>query len=361
MLSFRAEGNFTMIIRRRALLRAAAVAGLPLPAFAQGAAPPKPESIVVNASGGAMAAIFRRSYHAEFERRHGIKVIDTSPVDFGKLRATVESGNPEWTVTELGGQDFVRARQMNLLEPLDLSVIDLSRYPAAVRDTHAFPSSAYSTVLAYRTDVFAAGHPVGWAEFWDVQRFPGPRSLRNHPVDNLEFALLADGVAMDKLYPIDMDRAFRKLDAIKPHITVWWTTGQQPAQLLVDREVVLASGWNGRFFDLAQRNAPVAIEWQGGSLKQNAFGIPRGTRQAYWGQRYLAVMTEPRLQAVYATELAYPGLHPDTPSFVPEAVRPQLPTSPGNIEKQFWIGVEWWTQNGQRALERWNRWMLRRA
>ncbi len=100
-------------LSRRHVLRAGAglgVAGaLPLPALAQGAAPPKPDRIVVNASGGSMANLLRRTYFAEFERRHGIRVVDTSPVDFGKLRAMVDSGNPEWTVTEMGGQDFVRA------------------------------------------------------------------------------------------------------------------------------------------------------------------------------------------------------------------------------------------------------------
>lgn len=344
---------------RRGIIGASLAGALPMPAIAQA----KPDRIVVNTSGGAMTNLFRRTYHAEFEKRHGIRVVDTSPVDFGKLRAMVDSGNVEWTVTELGGQDYVRAQQMNLLEPLDFSIIDLSRYPASVRNaTHTFPSSVYSTVLAYRVDVFPDGkHPKGWAEFWDVKRFPGPRSLRNHPVDNLEFALMADGVPRDKVYPIDIDRALAKLDEIHPHVTVWWTTGAQPAQLLVDREVVLASGWNGRFYDVARRGAPVAVEWQEGCVKQNAFGIPRGARNAVWGNHYLQVMTDPKLQAVYATELAYPGLHPDTPTLVEESVRPHLPTTGSNLEKQLWLGVEWWTENGQRAQEAWNRWMLRRG
>ena len=345
--------------RRGLLLLGGAM--LPLPALGQGTRP-KPDRIVVNASGGAMANIFRRTYFAEFERLHGIRVADTSPVDFGKLRAMVNSGNPEWTVTEIGGQDGVRAKQLNLLEPLDFSIIDVSRYPAEARDSHVYTSSAYSTALGYRTDVFPNGaHPKGWADFWDVQRFPGPRSLRNHPVDNLEFALLADGVAKEQLYPLDMDRAFRKLDAIRPHVTVWWTTGAQPAQLLVDREVVLATGWNGRFFELTRRGAPVATEFEGGSLKSSVYGIPRGTRQAYWGQHFLQVMTNPQLQAIYANELSYAGLNPDTMNFVAADVRPLLPAAPENVAKQFWLDVPWWTENGARAQERWNRWMLQRG
>lgn len=342
-----------------ALTAGASAAALAAPALAQ--TPARPDRIVVNQSGGAMANLMRRSYFAEFERRHGIRVVDTSPVDFGKLRAMVESDNVEWTVTELGGQDFIRAKNMNLLAPLDFSIIDISMYPQAVRDTHCFPSSVYSTILGYRSDVFPGGnHPKGWADFWDVRRFPGPRSMRNHPVDNLEFALLADGVTPEQLYPLDMDRAFRKLEEIRPHVTVWWTTGAQPAQLLVDREVVLATGWNGRFFEIGRRGAPVGFEWTQGCIKQNAFGIPRGAADSVWGQHFLQVMTMPQLQAMYATELAYPGLHPETPNFVAPDIRPHLPTAPDNLSKQVWLNVEWWTDNGQRAQERWNRFMLRR-
>ena len=117
----------TNSVSRRELLRGAGsltIASMPLPAIAQGVSPAKPDHIVVNASGGAMNNIFRRSYFAEFERRHGIRVVDTSPADFSKLRAMVTSGNPEWTVTELGGQDGLRAKELGLLEPIDTSIVE---------------------------------------------------------------------------------------------------------------------------------------------------------------------------------------------------------------------------------------------
>src|SRR5690606_10145614 len=160
------------------------------------------------------------------EAKYGIKVITTSPTDFGKLRAMVESGNVEWTATELDVETADLAGEMGLLEPIDLSVVDLSEYPEEAKHEYWLPRGAYATALGYRTDAFPNGeHPRTWAEFWDVERFPGPRALRNHPIDNLEFALMADGVAPEDLYPLDMERAFRKLDEIKPHITVWWESG----------------------------------------------------------------------------------------------------------------------------------------
>ena len=199
----------------------------------------------------------------------------------------VESGNVVWNITEIGGQDGYRVTQMGLAEPIDAKIVDRSKFQPQAQMSHVFSPSCYSTVIAYRPDAFPNGAPKSWADFWDVKAFPGPRSLRNHPVDNLEAALMADGVAPDKLYPLDVDRAFKKLDAIHKHINVWWTTGQQPAQLLVDKEVVLATGWNGRFYDLIRKEAPLAMEWNGGILKQGSWVVPKGAKDQYWSMKVL--------------------------------------------------------------------------
>src|SRR5919206_355748 len=111
----------------------AAVSLAVAPAFAQ-SEPPKPAQIVINDSGGAMQNAMKKAFYDEFEKRYGIKVVATSPVDLGKLRAMVQSNNVEWTVTEIGGQDAILAEQSGLLEPLDLKIIDLSRYPKHTQD-----------------------------------------------------------------------------------------------------------------------------------------------------------------------------------------------------------------------------------
>jgi putative spermidine/putrescine transport system substrate-binding protein len=348
-------------LRRRdatRLLGGAALAVAAGPAFGQ-AEPPKPAQIVVNHSGGSMGSAMRKAFFAGYEKKYGIRVVETSPADFGKLRAMVDAGNVEWDITEIGGQDAIRATKMNLIQEIDPKIVDRSKYPAKAQSPVVFASSVYTTIIGYRTDVFKGGsHPKSWAEWWDVKKFPGARSMRNHPVDNLEYALIADGVAKDKLYPIDFDRAFKKLDQLKPHVNVWWTTGQQPAQLLLDKEVVLATGWNGRFYDIIKKGAPVEIEWNEGALKQGSFVIPRGAKNVYWAQKMLHEMSVPQQQAVYATELGYPGLNLESLNYVDAKVKPYLPTQ--YIEKQFWIDDSWWADNGNKAQELWNAWMLKK-
>ncbi|HLU01069.1 MAG TPA: ABC transporter substrate-binding protein [Burkholderiaceae bacterium] len=328
-------------------------------AAAQGE-PPKPDRIVMNDAGGATQAANRKTFYNAFEKKYGITIVNTSPVDLGKLRAMVTSGNIEWTVTEIAGPDAILAERSGLLEPLDHSVIDLSNYPEHLRDRkYVFPKSAYSTIIGYRSDVFGEGKgPQSWADFWDVKKFPGPRTMQNSPVENLEFALLADGVAPENLYPLDVDRAFKKMDEIKPHVAVWWTTGAQSAQLLVDQEAVIGTAWNGRYYSLIKEGAPISIVWNQGAIKESAFGIPKGAKDAYWGQRLLAVTADAKLQGEYANIIGYPGLNLEATKHTDPKLLPYLPTSPENLSKQFWVNLEWWSDNRAAIQERWMRWLL---
>ena len=131
---------------------------------------------------------------------------------------------------------------------------------------------SWCELLGYRTDVFPGDKaPTSAVDFWDVKKFPGRRAMRDNPIYNIPLALLADGVAKDQIYPLTeekIQRAFKKLDEIKPHVNVWWTQGAQPPQLLTDKEVVMATGWNGRISGSFEGGCP------GGScLGRRADGI----------------------------------------------------------------------------------------
>jgi putative spermidine/putrescine transport system substrate-binding protein len=348
-----------VIDRRRWLLGATAV-GLgvpPLPGRAQ-AVPPKPATFIVNASGGAMGQAMKDSYCALFEERTHIPVTLTSPNDLGKLKAMVESKNVEWNVTEINSADARRAARLGLLEKIDDKIVDRSSYPQEALDPQLLTTSVYATLMAYRTDVFKEHPPSTWVDFWDVKGFPGPRAMWNSPVDNLELALLADGVTPSALYPLDVDRAFSKLTQIKPHITAWWTSGAQHAQMLVDKEVVLTTGWNGRFYRAIKDGAPIGLSWKQGIIKQAYFAIPKGAKDQYWGQQFLAAMLDPKAQAIFANTFVSPGLNPQSLAYADPAVKAFLPTNPDNLSQQFWQNDAWWDGNVDAVKERWQRWML---
>src|SRR5690606_19362858 len=115
-----------------------------------------------------------------------------------------------------------------------------------------------------------------WKDFWDVKRFPGLRAMSNSPINTLEQALLADGVPMNDLYPLDLDRAFKSLDRIKKHVAVWWTGGAQSAHVIQSGEVDMVASWNGRMQAVADGGAPINIVWAEGIYAMEGWGILKG-------------------------------------------------------------------------------------
>lgn len=350
--------------RRREILKGtgAALAAAALPgarALAQ-AEPPKPAQIVINDSGGAMQSAMRQLFYSEFERRYGIKVVATSPVDLGKLQAQVQSGNVEWTVTEIGGEDAIRAERSGLLERLDLKIIDLSRFPKHLQNRQfVFPKAVYSTVMGYRGDVFPEGkRPQSWADFWDVAKFPGPRTLQNSATDNLEFALLADGVPADKLYPLDVDRAFRKLDEIKPHIAVWWKTGAQSQQILRSGEVDMTMMWAGTAFATRRAGVPIAWTYHQAIADLAAWAILRGAPHPNAAKAFINFyIANPEAHAAFAREMGYATSNKGGVGLLPPEIRDELVSSPEVLAGLVRMDANWVEANRAATLDRWNRWL----
>ena len=334
-------------------------ASLALAGVSAGRAAAEDVTIVVNGSGGSLAEAIKKLFEDPFTEATGIKVRATAPVSLPKLKAMVESGNVEWDLTELNGDDVARASEAGWLEPLDYSIIDPdNQLPEMAKARDAMVRASYSTVLGYRTDRFDGKTPKTWADFWDVKTFPGPRSLENSPKANLEFALLAAGVPKDQIYPIDVDKAFAKLDEIKEHIPVWWDNGAQHVQLLVDGEVNMTSCWNGRITPLKKEGKPVDISWEGGALMLSYLGIPKGAKHPKEAMQFMKFRMDPKASAEFVKLVPYPGFVPGMMELLEPEFVATLPTAPENAAVQFPFGAAWWAQNLEEVQKRWNEWML---
>ena len=183
----------------------------------------KGKELRVCSYGGSYQESQRKAIFEPFMEKTGIKIIEASGPDIAKVKAQVDTGSYEWDVADLETRHVARGELENLLEPIDTNVVNLADIDSKAIRKAAVGNIFWTTSLAYNKEAVGDGTPAAsWADFWDVKKFPGPRALQDQAPFNLEFALLADGVPMDKIYPIDLDRAFKKMDEIKEHITVWW-------------------------------------------------------------------------------------------------------------------------------------------
>lgn len=316
--------------------------------------------LVVTSWGGAYQDGQRKAHFEGFTKATGIKIVEASPTDYGKLKAMVMSQNVEWDVVDVDLDFVIRAGRQGLLEKLDYAKMGLDTrdfLPGTVHD-HGIGNMFYSTILAWNTKKITAGTaPTGWKDFWDVKKFPGPRSLYKSPLGTLEAALLADGVPIDKLYPLDVDRAFRSLDRIKPYVTVWWDTGAKAAQLVTDGEVVMTSSWNGRIQEVIRQGAPVGFTWNGGALGGDAWVIPKGAKNRDLAMKFIAFAQTAKQQAELTKY--YPVGPTNTKAFAFVDPKVDLPTTPKNRSVQLIVDVTWWVDNFDKVNERFTAWLLK--
>ncbi|MCX7623356.1 MAG: ABC transporter substrate-binding protein [Thermomicrobium sp.] len=325
----------------------------------------KGKTLVFAGFGGAMQDAQRKAILEPFSRLTGATIVEDT-TDIGKLKAMVDAGAVEWTVAQQGTFESRVLGRQGYLEPIDYSMVDKTNFFADVAGEFDVAVIYWSLILAYRTDKFGNNPPQGWADFWNVEKFPGPRAMDkvDGPVGNLEFALMADGVPKDQVYqvlrtPEGIDRAFRKLDEIKPHVTVWWEAGAQPAQLLTDGEVDMAQAWNGRI-DAAQRQgAPIAIQWNEGLLRTDSFIVPKGVKERELAMDFINFATRPEVQAELSKHIPYSPTNAKAFDLLPADLQARLPSAPAQKEKQLLADASFWLENLDRLTEQFNDWLTR--
>jgi len=232
--------------------------------------------------GGALSEAEMNAFMRPYTEDTGLEIVDASPTAYARIRAMVDAGHVEWDLVTVGGRFVFEGRDAGLLEELDYSRIpNADALPEGFKAPHGLVTSTGATIIAWNTDAFPADQgPQSWKDFWDVQNFPGPRGLYKPFYYNYEAALLAAGVGYDEVFPVTeekVDMAFAKLEEIKPHVSVWWTTGAQPPQLLATGELVMSSAWSGRMIAIEEEGAPTAYTYRDGLAWGNWVVVPRGT------------------------------------------------------------------------------------
>jgi putative spermidine/putrescine transport system substrate-binding protein len=322
------------------------------------------ESLTIASAGGAYQDALREAAWKPISQKLGIKINeDTTTGQITEVRVQVKSGNPQWNIDEMSIDQCAIGAKEGLFEQLDYNVIDKQGFPPGMAEPTYIAQNFYSLVIGWNTKKFGQNGPQTWADFWDAKKFPGKRSLFNFASTTLETALLADGVAPDKLYPIDIKRALASIEKIKPSVSVWWSSGAQSAQLLKDGEVDLIAIWNGRVAAIMKEGAPAAFTFNQGILIADCLAIPKGQtpQKKQLAMKVLAQIVSPEIMASLPKYIDYGPANQrayDTGKITADQMK-TLNTSPENAKKQIIMNGEWWAEHGNEAQEAWNNLMLK--
>jgi putative spermidine/putrescine transport system substrate-binding protein len=311
--------------------------------------------------GGANGNAQKKAYVEPFEKATGNKIVSVEyNGEQAKIKAMVEAKNVTWDVVEVESPDVTRGCDEGLFEKLDYSKIGNKAdfAPAAIHEC-GIGVFIWSTVMAYNADKIKTP-PTTWADFWDTKKFPGKRGMRKGARYNLEFALMADGVAVQDVYKVlatkdGADRAFKKMTELKSSIQ-WWEAGAQPPQFLVAGDVALTTVYNGRI-DAAQREGKnLGITWTGGIFDLDYWVMPKGGKNRDVALKYIAMASSANEQSEYAKLISYGPTNTKALPKLDKTVLDKLPTSAANSKTALQFNVGFWADQGEALEKRFAAW-----
>ena len=332
-----------------AAVAAALVGSASVPAMAD-------DTIGIATSGGIMLEAGHDVLWGPATEKLGLKYSeDTIDEGLNAVRLQVNANNVTYDLVQMANYEAALGGREGILTPIDYSVVNRDGFKGTATD-YCVGYQTYAFSIAWNTNTYGGDGPKSWADFWDVKKFPGTRAMRANAEAQLEAALMADGVAPEDVYKVlsekgGLERAIKKIEEIKPHVAVWWTSGAQVAQLLRDGEVDMTTGWNGRFQAAQKDGAAADFTWNQGILGVDCFAVPKGAPHLGDAMKVLAYMAEPEPQAKMAVRTNYgPGNLKafDTGIISPETVK-MLPNAPENAKTQITLDPEWWAANNNQA------------
>jgi putative spermidine/putrescine transport system substrate-binding protein len=309
--------------------------------------------------GGVLEEAEIKSWVKPFQEATGATVRTTSPVSYARIKAQVEAGN---VIEDIAHVDafFVQANCGTLFEKIDTAaLVAIGIRKEYITNQCGLPTTAASMLIAYNKDTFGDSPPTGWVDFFDTKKFPGRRALWNFVQNGLlEAALLADGVAPDKLYPLDLDRAFAKLDTIKDELQ--WV--QSPAGLteaLLNEDVDLALSFSGRAYAAARDGAPIDQVREQQIQFWDGVGIVKGTKNLEAAKAFLNFGARPEVQARFVEVSAYGATNKNAAPNIDDLITSYLPLNKDTAPTAIYLDQNWWAENFDMANQRFVDWQSR--
>lgn len=319
--------------------------------------------LTVVSFGGNYQDAQRTIYFEPFAAASGKPVLEESwEGGYGVLQSKVKAGAPNWDVVQVESEELALGCADGIFEKIDWDKLGKDRFiPSAVNDC-GVGTIVWSVAISYDGAKLGDNGPKSWADFWDVEKFPGKRGLRKSAKYALEAALLADGVSADELYdvlstPEGVDRAFKKLDELKPNIT-WWEAGAQPLQYLSNGEVAMTSVYAGRIAGInREEGKDFRVVFPQSIYAVDSWVILKDAENKDAAQEFIRFASQPENQSKLPQYVAYGLPVIEAAAQVPAEYQGDLPTTPANLEGAISLNVDFWVDNSEDLTERFNAWV----
>ena len=339
-----------------------AIAAVLAPSLASLSPPAMARDLTIVARGETMASATQRVLVTPFTTATGIAVSPQS-WDGGAdaLAAALKAAGTNWDLIQVSGDELLIGCTGGQFEKLDWSQIGGKDHylPQAVSDC-GVGFTVTNLTLAWDRDKFP-GTP-SWADFWDVAKFPAKRGLRRGVVGNLEIALMADGVAPADVYKVlatndGVDRAFRKLDQLKPYI-VWWRTEAEAGKILGSGDVLMTSAPSDQIVRAVQAtHRNFGIQWTNSLYDVLSWAVIKGSPNLRDATQFLYFAGTSAIESRLVEQFGLGGLAKGANDGLPPNLLAVSPTSPANLKSGLQIDAGFWHDNLAKLRPRFEAWL----
>jgi putative spermidine/putrescine transport system substrate-binding protein len=316
------------------------------------------EQIVVPSWGGRYAETLDEAFYKPFTKETGIPVVVAPPPDLAKIKAMVKAGSVEYDVVDTLVNWVVEGDKEGLWEPIDTRIVDRTNVvPAANRpNVQGYYLSGGGIIYHEQRHGRPEQRPRSWAEYWNAARFPGRRVLVDNVDRMLAVALMADGADPAKLYPLDVERAFKSLEKVKPHVKLWTSSAAQAISTVEQNESDFNFSYNGRVFASRLAGNQVGFVDNQCVVTMGHLAVPRGARNKEAGMKLINYCLKPERQGAWANVYGYLGTNRRSAEFVKPEVKSLLLDFSG--PSHHWIDLEYWGEHNAALSKRFKEWLL---
>lgn len=318
--------------------------------------------------GGAAQDAQRATYFDPFAKQQGINFKeDTYLGGWGQFQAMGQTGQAPWDVVQVETAEMIRGCEEGMFLKLDWSKLPPkdSFIPHATSDC-GVGVITWGVMMAYDADRLKGNAPTKLADFFDTKRWPGKRAMRAGPKINLELALMADGVQPDDVYkvlstPAGVDRAFAKLDTIKP-LVQWWKGGAQAQEWLASGDVQLAIAYSGRVAEAPKHGRNLKAAWDHAYYAIDSWVILAKSPYVDTAYKYISFASDAQRQAKNAEMLPYGPTRKGAEKLLPASVVAGVPVG-ANIKNALFGGSaeanDFWVDRLEELTQRWDAWVAK--
>lgn len=276
------------------------------------------------------------------------------------LRTQAKTPDDAWDLVMVDPDELATGCNEGLFEKLDWSTIGGKDHylPQASSDC-GVGAVIVNTVLAWDKDKLPVA--PSWPDFWDVAKYPGKRGLRKGVRGNLEFALMADGVAPADVYKTlstgdGVDRAFRKLDQLKPYIE-WWSTGTEAAHILASRDVLMTSAPSAQITMITEHeHKNFGLQFTASLYEQQSWVIMKGSSALRLAQQFLYFTGMPAVEARLLRVSGDAGMVKGLTDGLPPELVAVSPGNPANLAAGLKVDTVFWHDNLAKLRQRFDNW-----